>query len=171
MKKLFFLLLLIPSLSWAKVVVLNCNCEKMDTKYQNSHAYSDLVGCFNNQAEKKQSINIKYLEDEPFELTFSLTSDYIYKDLKKVNDTEIKFGRISISDMLGTKIVVKESITINRDNLRAQYKWVQNQTLSEDEINNLIVDINDWDNIIFDENYRDFMMINYLSCEISNKKI
>ena len=73
--------------------------------------------------------------------------------------------------MLGTKIVVKESITINRDNLRAQYKWVQNQTLSEDEINNLIVDINDWDNIIFDENYRDFMMINYLSCEISNKKI
>ena len=143
----------------------------MDTKYQNSHAYSDLVGCFNNQAEKKQSINIKYLEDEPIELTFSLTSDYIYKDLKKVNDTEIKFGRISITDMLGTKIVVKESITINRDNLRAQYKWVQNQTLSEDEINNLIVDINDWDNIIFDENYRDFMMINYLSCEISNKKI
>ena len=150
---------------------MNCNCEKMDTKYQNSHAYSDLVGCFNNQAEKKQSINIKYLEDEPIELTFSLTSDYIYKDLKKVNDTEIKFGRISITDMLGTKIVVKESITINRDNLRAQYKWVQNQTLSEDEINNLIVDINDWDNIIFDENYRDFMMINYLSCEISNKKI
>ena len=143
----------------------------MDTKYQNSHAYSDLVGCFNNQAEKKQSINIKYLEDEPIELTFSLTSDYIYKDLKKVNDTEIKFGRISIRDIFGTKIVVKESITINRDNLRAQYKWVQNQTLSEDEINNLIVDINDWDNIIFDENYRDFMMINYLSCEISNKKI
>ena len=92
MKKLFFLLLLIPSLSWAKVVVLNCNCEKMDSKYQNSYAYSDLVGCFNNQAEKKQSINIKYLEDEPIELTFSLTSDYIYKDLKKVNDTEIKFG-------------------------------------------------------------------------------
>ena len=135
-KFLSILVLLSPSLIWGKDINLECECTKMDSKYQDSRVFMDLVGCFNNQHPKKQSIIIKYTNEEPSELIFSLHPNYEYKDFKIINDTNIKFGYLSFHDLFndGKFFFQKRTLTINRTTLDTQYKYVMsNKSFSSEK--------------------------------------
>lgn len=174
MRIFFILFLLIPSLSWGKEINLECECTKMDSKYSDSRVFMDLVGCFNHQFPKKQSIIIKYTNEEPSELIFSLHPFIEYKDFKTIDDTNIKFGYLSFNDPFedGKFFFQKRTLTINRTTLDAQYKYVMNNKIfSSEEIQSFKVDTNKWDEFFFDEEFRDFVSIDYMNCKIVEKKI
>ena len=146
----------------------------MDSKYQDSRVFMDLVGCFNNQHPKKQSIIIKYTNEEPSELIFSLHPNYEYKDFKIINDTNIKFGYLSFHDLFndGKFFFQKRTLTINRTTLDTQYKYVMsNKSFSSEEIQSFELDTIKWDDFFFDEEFRDFVSIDYMNCKIVEKKI
>ena len=174
MKTLLILFLLIPSFGWGKDVYLECECTKMDSKYSDSRVFMDLVGCFNYQFPKKQSIIIRYTNDEPSELIFSLHPFIEYKDFKNIDDTNIKFGYLSFNEPFkdGKFFFQKKTLTINRTTLDAQYKHVMNnRVFSVEEIQSFKVDASKWDEFFFDEEYRDFVSIDYMNCKIVEKKI
>ena len=175
MKTLLALLLLIPSLSLGKEINLECECTKMDSKYNDSKIFTDLVGCFNNQYPKKQSIIIKYTNEEPSELIFSLHPYFEYKGFKIIDDTNIKFGYLSFHEPFedGKFYFQKRTLTINRTTLDTQYKYVEsiNKIFSSEEIQNFKVDTNKWDEFFFDEKFRDFVSIDYMNCKIVEKKL
>ena len=176
MKTLLALLLLVPSLSWGEDVYLDCSCIKEESKYNDSYIASDLVGCFNNLHPKNQSIKIKYHNNEPVELVFSISPNFTFKTLKEINDSIIKFGNIGIWKYPDGKgqTLEKFTITINRVSLDAYYKHViHKNNLNDGEIDELMskVDSNNWDYQIFDENWGDFVSIDYMNCKKANKQI